>query len=299
MFFVFLTIITFVYFLDSLYLKTVTIHFLLMVGFSLCWNIVGGLLGQYSFGNALFFGISSYLSMYFLNISPLYFLLSVPFVLIITASIGGGIAYLSFRFKVEHAYFTLLTIVCLECFRILFENMPFFNGMSGLFLKSTNFSQTLSHYFLIILAFYVFCLYCLIDKLYKSEMGLKCICIKDNPLAAESIGVNPVFYPAIMMALSAALIGGLGVLSIFHKQQLFPDQVFSMHESMYMVLPALIGGVGKVKGPIFGSIIILLINESIDHIFEYFDFSFSALKHVIFGLITLFVVYNQQKTNKL
>ncbi|MBP9752980.1 MAG: branched-chain amino acid ABC transporter permease [Proteobacteria bacterium] len=278
-----------------LYLKSLFIHFLFTFGLSTSWHIMAGLTGQYSFGHGLFFGVSAYLSMFLFNTFPYYFLGGLPFVLVLTGSIGASIAYLSFRFKVEHAYFTLLTLVCLECFRMIFENLTVFNGMSGFFLITSDFSETISSYFLYILLFFVFAIFGFTFKLFKSDIALKSICLKDSVNAALSIGIHPIRHPTMLMFLSAFFISCLGALSIFYKKQLFPDQVFSMQQSMYMVLPALIGGVGKVSAPLIGSVIWVVLNELIDHLLDYFDVSIGPIKHIIFGFIILLIVNKKNK----
>ena len=288
----------FVFLLDQsnfLFFKTFFIHFMFSLGYAMTWNLLASLSGQYSFGHAVYAGIGAYLAALAFNISTGFFILMIPFILIFCAAFGAGIAFMSGRFKVEHAYFTLLTIVTLECVRIFFENTPFFNGTSGLFLISNSFSDMIYQSFCYVIFIFVIFIFFISKKVFKSNLALKCIALKDNKPAAESIGIHPIKNPVIIMGLSTALTALLGVLSIFYQKQLFPEQIFSMQRSMHMVLPALIGGVGNLLAPLKGALIIAPLSELLDFSIDYFDFEANGLKHIIFGSIILWIIIKPLK----
>lgn len=282
-------------FLDNSYVMHFMIHTFITMAYALSWNLMAGFCGQYSFGHALYAGLGGYLSAHFFikyQISPL---LSIPLIFLLCGLLGGGIAYLSAKFKIEHAYFTLLTIAFLECTRILFEAGQWFGGASGLFIPLSKtyslFTLRLSEFgFYYVFLFIVILFTFSTRSIFKHRLGYSARALNHNIHAAQSVGINTVKTQAMMMFLSSGFTSIVGVVSAFYQNSLFPDQVFSMQKSINMIIAPLLGGLGSPWGSLIGGIIMTTLGEGIDLFLEIINFEHSGLKHVIYGIVLLLVI---------
>lgn len=292
LFFLILTIT----FIDNIFLKNVFIQILISAGYGMSWNLMAGLSGQLSFGHILYGGIASYLTAYSLTYYHEYLWFFIPAILLLNAGLAGGISFLTTRFRIEHAYFTLMTISFLECGRMFFENIPWFGGSAGFFSKPSCFSTYIYENFLWVLYGVTLIIFILTVIIFHSKLGRRCLALKENRNAAQSIGINPFKSPSYMMMISASLAALVGITFSFYQKTLFPDDIFSMAHSMHLILAPLIGGVGHVFGPLIGAFIIIPMGELIDFILEdLFNIEIAGVKQIIFGTILLCVVLIQPK----
>lgn len=282
-------------FLDNTYVIHFMIHTFMTIAYALSWNIMAGFCGQYSFGHALYAGLGGYLSAHLLIQYQLSPLLCIPFIFLLCGFLGGGIAYLSARLKIEHAYFTLLTIAFLECTRILFEAGQWFGGASGLFIPLSKTNSLLNLRLSEVGFYYVFlCLIILFTfatrGIFKHRLGHSARALNHNIDAAHSVGINTVKIQAIMMFISSGFTSVVGVISAFYQNSLFPDQAFSMQKSLNMIIAPLLGGLGSPWGSLIGGVIMTTLGEGIDWFLEMIDFEKGGLKQVIYGIILLIVI---------
>lgn len=282
-------------FLGQTYVIHFMIHTFITMVYALSWNLMAGFCGQYSFGHALYAGLGGYISGHFFihyQFSPL---LCIPLIFLFCGLLGGGIAYLAAKFKIEQAYFTLLTIAFLECTRILFEAGQWFGGASGLFIP---FSSSDSFFTLRLSEcgfYYVFlCLVILFTVsthyIFQHRLGYNARALNHNIHAAQAVGINTVKIQAIMMFLSSGFTSIVGVISAFYQNSLFPDQIFSMQKSLNIIIAPLLGGLGAPWGSLIGGIMMTTLGEGIDIFLEMIDFEHSGMKQVIYGIVLLVVI---------
>lgn len=282
-------------FFENTYVIHFMIHTFITIAYALSWNIMAGFCGQYSFGQALYAGLGGYFSAYLFTQYYLSPLLCIPFIFLFCGFLGGGIAYLSARLKIEHAYFTLLTIAFLECTRILFEAGQWFGGASGLFIPLSS-ADSLLNLRLSEAGFYYVLLFLVIlftlstCSIFQHRLGYSARALNHNIDAAHSVGINTVKTQAIMMFISSGFASIVGVISAFYQNSLFPDQAFSMQKSLNMIIAPLLGGLGSPWGSLIGGIIMTTLGESIDWLLEMIDFEKGGLKQVIYGIVLLIVI---------
>lgn len=255
-----------------------------------CWNLMSGFTGQFSFGHAAFFGIGAYTSTILLTkfgISPwigMFAGFAVAFLF------GLIIGVLSFRYKLRGVYFGLATLAFAEVIRIIVENSSYFNSTVGIFIpldqraSMFQFESRLIYYYVIVimLALFTFLIY----KIVHSKFGYLLVSIRENEDAAQSLGVN-VFKNKL---LAVALSGGFTAIGgTFYAQYILyikPATVFSVNMSVEILLPAIIGGVGTVFGPIVGSFIVTFINEITKLLFA----DLIGLNLIVYGVILILVI---------
>ena len=231
-------------------------------------------LGVLSLGHAVFLGIGAYISsclFLYADVSP-WFGMLVGGLIVAVLSIVIGFA----TFRMRGPYFTLTTIAMGEMIRVWVETNDYFLGIDikgsrGLLLPSKGesflnleFSNKLGYYY-VILAMLVLVLI-ISHLILKSRLGYYMTAIKSDETAAESLGIVPLRYKLIGIALSSFLIS-LGGTFYAHYYYINPTRIFGSDLSVQIALIALIGGQGKVLGPVFGAVLLIPISELLAMLF--------------------------------
>ncbi len=278
------------------YLLSLLILILYFAYIGQAWNIMMGFAGQLSLGHSLYVGLGAYTA------AALFFHFGVnPWIGVIAsisiATIAGCcIGYLGFRFGVKGVYFALLTIAVAEFTRILFDHFGWVGGSSGLFLPVENRldndllnlrgSPTMFFYvifFLTVAAFIVN------HMLLRTRVGYYWLAIREDQDAAEAVGV-PVFrYKMIAVALSAAMTSVGGVFYAFYYNNLYPENIFSMHKSIEIILGPIIGGLGTLFGPILGAFVLTSVGEILTLLTE--GLALDGVKALVYGVCLLLIVF--------
>ncbi|MEM2465510.1 MAG: branched-chain amino acid ABC transporter permease [Candidatus Bathyarchaeia archaeon] len=228
----------------------------LYVTMSTSWNIVSGYSGQFSLGHGAFFGLGAYvaaiswregLTGYF-DIRA--FLLSAAISALMAAAIGYPLLA-----KLKGFYFALGTLALNEIFRLLAVNGGAFTGGAvGIQLPSRYYAGFATYYYAALLIMVISSL--IVALLLKLKTGLNFIAVRDDEVAAESIGIHALHHKVLAFSLSAippALCGTVFAYYIFHIQ---PSSVFSASWGLYPPLMSILGGIGTIIGPIIGSVVI-------------------------------------------
>lgn len=256
------------------------------------WNLLLGFGGQLSLGHALYTGLGAYVSSNLFikfGISPW---LSLILVVLLCAVLAAFIGGLGFRFGLSGVHFTLLTIAFAECTRLLFEHWHWFGSTAGLFIPVTTDislwylrgSTTLFYYLFLSLVIIAF----LLCRLFlKSKLGYFARAIRENELAASSLGINVFQTKVILMALSAAMASIGGVFFAFYQNSLFPDQTFAMTKSIEVTMGSIVGGIGTLIGPILGAFVLIPLGELLSYVLS--D-SLAGIKLLFHGTCLLLMV---------
>ncbi|MEO9220954.1 MAG: branched-chain amino acid ABC transporter permease [Mycobacteriaceae bacterium] len=243
--------------------QSVAVRVLIFALMALGWNLMSGFGGMFSFGHAAYFGIGAYADVYLLvnhNISPW-------IGMIVGAALAGAVAaligFLAFRYKVRGAYFALATFAFAEILRVLAANTGLVNGTVGYRVPLLpeqswwmfQFDAGAPEYYWIGLGLVVLAV--LVTLLYlRSRSGRFTVAIRDDEDAAESLGIAVMRYKLTTMALSGAITAVAG--SFYAQYYLFvdPEIAFGPQQSIQAILPAVVGGVGTVWGPLIGAVIL-------------------------------------------
>ena len=268
--FAFATLLLAVPWIASSYVLSVSIICLYLAFVGQAWNLMLGFAGLLSIGHALFVGLGAYTSGY------LFTKHGVPPVIGVVASVavamvmGSIIGYLGFRFAIGGVYFALLTIAFSEFVRILIDHAKFLGGTEGLFLPVTqesrrgidlvNMRGSTEMYFYVILALSAGA-FLLCRALLNGRVGYYWRAIRDNPEAAQAVGVDIFRFRMYAVLLSSGMAGIAGVFYAFYYNNLFPEQVLSIERSIEITLAPIVGGVGTLFGPIFGAFVLTPLGE--------------------------------------
>ena len=97
--------------------------------------------------------------------------------------------------------------------------------------------------------------------LLRSPWGRAFAALRDNPIRAESLGVNITAYTLLAFAIGAACAGIGGVYYASLVEFIEPGP-FHFSTSLMMLLAVIVGGSGRFFGPVLGTVIIILLPEA-------------------------------------
>ncbi|MXY41695.1 MAG: branched-chain amino acid ABC transporter permease [Rhodospirillaceae bacterium] len=288
----------------------ITVFYLALIGQS--WNLMLGFAGLLSIGHALFVGIGAYTAAY------LFAAVGLPPVVGIVPAVGLAvlmgllIGYLGFRFAIGGVYFALLTIAFAEFVRIVIDHVPWLGATEGFFLKVSeadrhgidlaNLRGAPEMYYYLIMALALGALV-LCRFLLRSRLGYYWQAIRDDAEAAQALGVNILRYKMYAVAISSGMAGVAGVFYAFYQNSLFPEIVFNIERSIEATLGSIVGGVGTLFGPIFGTFILTplgeIVTEAIDLLKHWGvidpQIKLDGLKLLIWGFIVVLIVLFKPK----
>jgi branched-chain amino acid transport system permease protein len=279
------------------YLLTVLIVILYFAYTGIAWNVLMGFAGQLSLGHALYVGLGAYttaaLYVHF-GIGPW---VGMPVAILISVACGAVIGFLAFRFGVAGVYFAILTIAFAEFARIGFDHFAWVQGSSGLFLPVANYATNdlinlrgrPSMFYYVILALTVIA-FVLTHLLLKSRVGYFWQAIREDEIAARSLGINTFRYKMIAIAISSGMTAPAGVFYAFYYNNLFPEQTFFILRSIEIILGPIIGGIGTLFGPVIGAFLITGLAETLDAFLTAFGLDIPGVKRVFYGVCLLIVV---------
>jgi branched-chain amino acid transport system permease protein len=243
--------------------QAVAVRVLIFAMMAVGWNLMSGFGGMFSFGHAAYFGVGAYTGVWLLvehGVSPWLGMLAGA---VLAAGFGALIGFLALRYRLRGAYFALATFAVAEMLRLLATNSDLVNRAVGYnvpLLQGSSWSMLQfpagsPNYFwagLLLVALAV-----AISVLYlSSRAGEFTIATRDDELAAASLGVPVLRYQLLTIALSAAITAVAGVFYVQYYLYVNPDLAFGASVSIQAILPAVIGGVGTVWGPVVGAVIL-------------------------------------------
>jgi branched-chain amino acid transport system permease protein len=229
---------------------------------AISWDVIGGYVNLFSFGQSAFFGIGAYTStVMFLRwgINPWLGMLIGGCV---SAMIGLFVSYPTS--KLRGHYFAIATLAFLFVIQILLENWKFVGGAQGLTLPilqqssiwKFQFPESKIPYYYIILILLV--LGILITRaVINSKIGYYLRALRESPEVAQSLGINTAKYRLIAIALSAFLSALAGTFYAQYVLYIDPSSVISLALSVEVVLISVFGGYGTIYGPLLGTVILV------------------------------------------
>jgi len=248
------------------YLKRSEIYLLslfcvyLMATFGL--NLTVGYAGQMSLGQAAFFGIGAYIAAIALK-AGVPFLLVLPIAGVACFVIGLALGFPALR--VQHHYLAFATLGFNVLVYLGMRNEEKITGgtfgISGIprpSLFGFAFETERAYFYFTLVS--VILLASFLWWLLRSPWGRAFAALRDNPIRAESLGVNITAYTLLAFAIGAACAGIGGVYFASLVEFIEPGP-FHFSTSLMMLLAVIVGGSGRFFGPVIGTVIIILLPE--------------------------------------
>lgn len=247
---------------------SVAVRVLIFALMSIGWNMMSGFGGMFSFGHAAYFGIGAYAGAWLLvehQVSPWIGMLAG---MVIAAAFATLIGFLALRYKLRGAYFALATFAFAEMLRLWATNSDFVNRAVGYHVPLRpdtswwwiQFEPASPNYFWIALGLTVIALVVSV-QFVRSRAGQFAKAARDDEEAAAAVGIPVMRYKLLTMALSAAITAVAGAFYVQYFLFIDPDLAFGSSVSIQAILPAVIGGVATIWGPVIGSVVMGPLND--------------------------------------
>jgi branched-chain amino acid transport system permease protein len=242
--------------------------YLVLFALAQMWNLLAGYAGIVSVGQQAYVGLGAYTFFTFAAFRDAPPLLSVLLAGVIVAIIALPTGRVVFRLK--GAYFAIGTWVVAEIYRLIAAQMTVFGGGSiksvpiGVFrsLRVDHFSHYVTIYW-IALALAVGSVV-LVYALLRSRFGLALAAIRDSEPGAESLGVDTAAAKRVVYIAAAFVTGMCGAVATLNTGSISANASFSLIDwTAYVIFIVVIGGVGRIEGPLVGTIVFFILRESL------------------------------------
>ena len=260
-------------------------------------NIVCGYLGQLPLGHAGFMAVGAYAGAIFMKATPAaqllragnnaavipYFIIAVVIAAVVAGLFGLLIGIPALRLKGD--YLAIITLGFGEIIRVVLTNIDsvlgfkFTYGASGL-ARIPKFTSLNVIYIMTALSLF------LIHVFMKSRHGRAVLSIRDNEIAAESVGINTTFYKTAAFVFSAMLAGIAGCLYAGYLGSLYPS-TFKFMKSIEILVMVVLGGMGSMLGSVISAIVLTALPELLR--------SFSDYRMVVYSLALVLMMLFRPK----
>lgn len=257
-------------------------------------NLVVGILGELSLGHAGFMCVGAFSSAFFskcmrdvIENGALRFFLAMLIGIVVAAVFGILIGIPVLRLKGD--YLAIVTLAFGEIIKNL-VNVLFIGKDSNGFHFSTKDVMALNmepdgtvivngpqgitgtpqdSTFLIGFIMILITLFIVLN-LINSRDGRAIMAIRDNRIAAESVGINITKYKLMAFTISAALAGGAGVLYAHNLSTLTANtNNFGYNQSIMILVFVVLGGIGNIRGSIIAAVVLTLLPELLRGLQDY------------------------------
>ena len=225
-------------------------------------NLTVGYAGQMSIGHAAFLGIGAYTAAILMKLGVSFWLV-LPAAALACFAVGLVLGFPALR--VQHHYLAFATLGFNVLMFLFFRNEEWLTGgtfgISGIprpSLLGFSLDGSGAYFYFTYASTAVLAL--ALAWLIRSPWGRAFAALRDNPIRAESLGVNVVAYTLFAFAIGAAFAGIAGAYFAALVQFIEPAP-FGLGASLMMLLMVIVGGAGRFFGPLVGAAIVILLPE--------------------------------------
>jgi len=254
-------------------------------------NLVVGFLGELSLGHAGFMCVGAYIGTYVANL-----MLDGGMntqLAIVLAILIGGVSAAVFGFvvglpalRLRGDYLAIVTLAFGEIVRNICRNIPSFGGALGLVsnVYSANLSNKSVPLFLITFVL-LFLMLIVVQNLIRSKHGRAITAIRDNEIAAKSMGINVTYYKLFVFIISAFFAGTAGVIYASSVSPVIYS-TFDYNYSIEILVMVVLGGMGSINGSIIAATVITVLNF---YLKAYLS-EVAAIKTLVYAVILIAMV---------
>jgi branched-chain amino acid transport system permease protein len=268
-------------------------------------NILVGYTGQISLGHSGFFAIGAYGTLALMAKVGLPFVIALPAAALATALFGFLIGLPALR--LEGPYLSIATLGFGLTITRVIGRIEFFGGRQGLHAPELTIgpwqlSTDRDFYYLLITLTVI--LTVAARNIIKTKVGRAFIAIRDADIAAETMGVNLMYYKTLAFAVSAFYTGLAGGLYAFVLRFIEPE-LFGLLMSILFLAMVVVGGLGSIFGAIAGACLLSYMDLELRNILSipyvglwlealsksYFSITgVSNIQFILYGLIMVLIM---------
>ena len=251
-------------------------------------NLLTGFNGQFSLGHSAFYAVGAYTAAIMMEHMGVGYVWTLPVAGVICFILGFLFGLPALR--LEGVYLALATFALAAATPQILKLSPlehWTGGVQGIVITKPDapFGLPLNqdqwlYYFTLIVGII---LYICATNLVTSRTGRALMAIRDNPIAARSMGVNTSLYKASAFGLSAFYTGIAGALGAIIVQFVAPDS-FTLTLSIGFLVGLVVGGVGWLPGALFGGAFLLFVPNIAEGVSK-------GLSGAVYGLLLIAIIY--------
>src|SRR6185437_7564894 len=251
-------------------------------------NMLTGYNGQISLGHGAFYAIGAYVAAILMDHYGVPYWLTLPAAAAVCLVAGflSGLPAL----RLEGPYLALATFALAVALPQLLKHkalQPWTGGVEGITLVKPDapFGLPLNadrwlYFFSLAVAIGMFFLG---RNLLRGRIGRAMVAIRDNPIAAEAMGIDIALYKSLTFGVSAMFTGVGGALGAIAVQFVAPDS-FNVFLSIAFLVGVVVGGLATVQGAVYGALFIQFVPNIADRISK-------AAPWAIYGIMVILFMY--------
>ncbi len=268
-------------------------------------NLLVGYTGQISLGHSGFFAIGAYGTLALMSKVGLPFVIALPAAALATALFGFLIGLPALR--LEGPYLSIATLGFGLTITRVIGRIEFFGGRQGLHAPELtigpwHLNTDRDFYYLLVTITVI--LTVAARNLIKTKVGRAFIALRDADIAAETMGVNLMYYKTLAFAVSAFYTGIAGGLYAFVLRFIEPE-LFGLFMSILFLAMVVVGGLGSIFGAIAGACLLSYMDLELRNILSvpyvglwlealsksYFSITgVSNIQFILYGLIMVLIM---------
>ncbi|WRS28879.1 branched-chain amino acid ABC transporter permease [Oscillospiraceae bacterium MB08-C2-2] len=229
-------------------------------------SVMLGLGGQLSFAAVAFMGVGAYLTANLCS-GRHGFWVGTSLTLLITLLVSAALAYFVglILFRLSGTYFTFATIGLVQvAWSFYLSYKPLFGGPDGIsnIASLRIFGWTPANYneWFFVLAGIVLVVALLVERIRRSQLGRSLSAIRDNEIAAQTLGIHVYKTKVIAFTIAGVLAALAGALYAMHSQFVSSD-MFTFERATSYIIMAMLGGVNNTAGIFVGSVLVTMLPE--------------------------------------
>ena len=236
-------------------------------------NLINGYTGQFSLGHAGFMAVGAYVGV----VLTTNFQMPFPVALLaggVSAGLLGALIGLP-TLRLRGDYLAIATLGLGEIVRIVIINVPYVGGAAGFkgIQHLTNFTWV---FFIMLAALFI------IKNFVNSRHGRACLAIRENEIAAESMGIYTTKYKVLAFTIGAFFAGVAGAL-FGHNMYILSPASFTFMQSFNILIMVVMGGLGSMTGSIAGALVVTFLSAALA--------SFPNARMIIYALALILLMF--------
>jgi len=266
--------------MSSAYIYSILATAAIFTLLALSLNIITGYAGQAMMGIAAFFGIGAYTAA-IITTNGGNFFLALLAGMAVSGICGAMLGVISLRLQAD---FLAITTIGINFVMVaLFNRLKITGGTLGLTIaKPVVFGAKMNNryfFYLTVVLIVILCL--LLVKMRNSWFGMALASINNDPGAARSFGINVNRYQILAFTIGTSIAGLAGGIYA-HRMGFISATDFAFVVSIQVVSMVVIGGLGTLRGPIFGALLITSLPEILRFADDY--------RELVYGLLLVLMV---------
>lgn len=257
-------------------------QFFTLLAMAQMWNLLAGYAGLVSIGQQAFVGVGAYGLYLFADLAGL-----PPLPAIAAMALGAAVISVLtslFAFRLRGGYFAIGTWVIAEVFRLIVSQVTALGAGTGVTIQSVVAMEpsdrlALTYWLALGVGFGSVLVAALV---VRSRLGLALQAVRDSEVSAASLGVDVTSTKRMVYVIASVGCAIAGAAYYLQLLRIQPTAAFGVDWTVGMIFMVVIGGLGRIEGPIIGAIVYFALQELLA------DYGSAYL--VALGLVTIGIV---------